>query len=216
MIRVIVVDDHPVVCAGLARLLSAEGDIEVIATALDGSTAAALDATLQPDVLLMDLSMTPVDGVECTRRILAARPGAVVLILAATAAPDNVLSAIDAGAVGFLLKDSEPAAILDAIRAAARGESPLDPRLARTLVADRHSRRAGVKLTEREVEVLRLTSMGLLNKQIARELGIGEKTVKAHLGRIYERLGVTNRADAVAWARDADLVSSGADAGATT
>ena len=216
MIRVIVVDDHPVVSAGIARLLSAEGDIEVVVTALDGERAVALDQTLRPDVLMMDLSMSPVDGVEATRRILAARPAAVVLILAATAAPQNVLSAIDAGAVGFLLKDSEPTAILEAVRAAARGESPLDPRLARTLVEDRHSRRAGVKLTDREVEVLRLTSLGLLNKQIARELGIGEKTVKAHLGRIYERLGVTNRAAAVAWARDADLVSAGADAGTTT
>lgn len=207
MIRVVVVDDHPVVCAGMARLIGNETDIEVIATALDGEKAIALDAELQPDVILMDLSMQPVDGVEATRRIKAARPGANVLILAATADPPHVLAAIDAGALGFLLKDGEPAHISQGIRSAARGESPLDPRLAATLVQDRHARRAGVKLTDREAEVLRLASKGLLNKQIARELGIGEKTVKAHLGRVYERIGVTNRADAVAWAIDAELAS---------
>ena len=207
MIRVIVVDDHPVVCAGLARLIAAEDDLEVLATALDGEKAIELDRTLRPDVTLMDLSMHPVDGVEATRRIMAQRPDAHVLVLAATADPPHVLAAIDAGALGFLLKDSDPTAIGDGIRAAARGESPLDPRLASTLVRDRHSRRAGVKLTDREAEVLALAAQGMLNKQIARTLGIGEKTVKAHLGRVYERLGVTNRADAVAWALDSDLVT---------
>ncbi len=208
MIRVIVVDDHPVVCAGLARLIAAEDDLEVLATALDGEKAIELDRTLRPDVTLMDLSMHPVDGVEATRRIMAQRPDAHVLVLAATADPPHVLAAIDAGALGFLLKDSDPTAIGDGIRAAARGESPLDPRLASTLVRDRHSRRAGVKLTDREAEVLALAAQGMLNKQIARTLGIGEKTVKAHLGRVYERLGVTNRADAVAWALDSDLVQT--------
>jgi DNA-binding NarL/FixJ family response regulator len=205
MIRVIVVDDHPVVCAGMARLISNEDDIEVVATALDGEKAISLDAELLPDVVLMDLSMQPVDGVEATRRIKSGRPEANVLILAATADPPHVLSAIDAGALGFLLKDGDPALISEGIRSAARGESPLDPRLAATLVRDRHARRAGVKLTDREAEVLKLAARGLLNKQIARELGIGEKTVKAHLGRVYERIGVTNRADAVAWAVEAEL-----------
>jgi len=208
VIRVIVVDDHPVVCAGLARLIAAEDDLEVMATALDGEKAIELDRTLRPDVTLMDLSMHPVDGVEATRRIMAQRPDAHVLVLAATADPPHVLAAIDAGALGFLLKDSDPTAIGDGIRAAARGESPLDPRLASTLVRDRHSRRAGVKLTDREAEVLALAAQGMLNKQIARTLGIGEKTVKAHLGRVYERLGVTNRADAVAWALDSDLAGA--------
>lgn len=214
MIRVIVVDDHPVVCAGMARLIGNEEDIEVVSTALDGEKAVELAVELQPDVVLMDLSMHPVDGVEATRRIRAQRPETNVLILAATADPPHVLSAIDAGALGFLLKDGEPSHIAEGIRAASRGESPLDPRLAATLVRDRHSRRAGVKLTEREAEVLRLASQGLLNKQIARILGIGEKTVKAHLGRVYERIGVTNRADAVAWALDAELVAPGAHAAA--
>lgn len=208
MIRVIVVDDHPVVCAGMARLIANEDDIEVVATALDGEKAIELDRTLRPDVTLMDLSMHPVDGVEATRRIMSQRPDAHVLVLAATADPPHVLAAIDAGALGFLLKDSDPTAIGDGIRAAARGESPLDPRLASTLVRDRHSRRAGVKLTDREAEVLALAAQGMLNKQIARTLGIGEKTVKAHLGRVYERLGVTNRADAVAWALDSDLAGA--------
>jgi len=210
MIRVIVVDDHPVVCAGLARLVGAEDDIEVITTALDGETAIALDAEHRPDVMLMDLSMHPVDGVEATRRIMSNRAEANVLVLAATADPPHVLAAIDAGALGFLLKDSDPTAIAEGIRSAARGESPIDPRLALTLVRDRHERRSGLKLTDRESEVLKLAVRGLPNRQIGEMLGIGEKTVKAHLGRVYERIGVTNRADAVAWAIDTDFVDPSA------
>jgi DNA-binding NarL/FixJ family response regulator len=205
MIRVIVVDDHPIVCAGLARLIGSESDIEVVATALDGARGVELFLELQPDVLLTDLSMQPLDGVDTTRRLLARQPDARILVLAATADPPHVLAAIDAGALGFLLKDSEPEAIVQGIRAAARGESPLDPRLAATLVRDRHTRRVGVKLTDREAEVLRLAAQGMLNKQIGRVLGIGEKTVKAHLGRVYERLGVTNRADAVAWVLESKI-----------
>ncbi len=210
MIRVIVVDDHPVVCAGLARLIGAEDDIEVITTALDGETAIALEAEHRPDVMLMDLSMHPVDGVEATRRIMSNRSDAHVLVLAATADPPHVLAAIDAGALGFLLKDSDPTAIAEGIRSAARGESPIDPRLALTLVRDRHERRSGMKLTDRESEVLKLAVRGLPNRQIGEKLGIGEKTVKAHLGRVYERIGVTNRADAVAWALDTDFVDPSA------
>lgn len=212
MIRVIVVDDHPVVCAGLARLIGAEDDIDVIATSLDGETAIRLESEHRPDVMLMDLSMHPVDGVEATRRIMTANPNAHVLVLAATADPPHVLAAIDAGALGFLLKDSDPTAIAEGIRSAARGESPIDPRLALTLVRDRHGRRSGMKLTERETEVLRLAAMGMPNRRIGDQLGIGEKTVKAHLGRVYERIGVTNRADAVAWAIDTDLVDPSAAA----
>ncbi|MFM7684317.1 MAG: response regulator [Actinomycetota bacterium] len=211
MIRVIVVDDHPIVCAGLARLIGSEDDIDVVGTALDGATGIELHMELQPDLMLTDLSMQPIDGVETTRRLLARRPDARILVLAATADPPHVLAAIDAGAMGFLLKDSEPESIVQGIRAAVRGESPLDPRLAATLVRDRHSRRVGVKLTDRETEVLRLVMQGMLNKQIGRTLGIGEKTVKAHLGRVYERLGVTNRADAVAWALEADLFGNDSD-----
>lgn len=211
MIRVIVVDDHPIVCAGLARLIGAESDIEVVATALDGARGVELFLELQPDVLLTDLSMQPLDGVDTTRRLLARQPDARILVLAATADPPHVLAAIDAGALGFLLKDSEPEAIVQGIRAAARGESPLDPRLAATLVRDRHTRRVGVKLTDREAEVLRLAARGMLNKQIGRVLGIGEKTVKAHLGRVYERLGVTNRADAVAWALESQMLDAVSD-----
>ncbi len=210
MIRVIVVDDHPVVCAGLARLIGAEDDIEVITTALDGETAIALEAEHRPDVMLMDLSMHPVDGVEATRRIMLNRSDAHVLVLAATADPPHVLAAIDAGALGFLLKDSDPTAIAEGIRSAARGESPIDPRLALTLVRDRHERRSGMKLTDRESEVLKLAVRGLPNRQIGEMLGIGEKTVKAHLGSVYERIGVTNRADAVAWALDTDFVDPSA------
>ena len=186
----------------------AEDDIDVVATGHDGDVAITLDAELQPDVVLMDLSMRNIDGIEATRRIVNSRDGAKVLILAGTVDTARVLAAIDAGAVGFLIKDNDPTAIADGIRAAARGESPLDPRIARALVTDRYGRRAGVNLTERELEVLQMAANGMLNKQIGRALGIGEKTVKAHLGRIYDRLGVTNRTDAVAWALSAELVTS--------
>lgn len=208
MINVIVVDDHPIVCDGLARMLDAEADIDVVATGHDGDEAISLDAQLRPDVVLMDLSMRRVDGIEATRRIVQTRPEARVLILAGTVDGDRLLSAIDAGAVGFLIKDNDPQAISDGIRAAARGESPLDPRMARALVTDRHERRSGVSLTDRELQVLQMAADGMLNKQIGRALGIGEKTVKAHLGRIYDRIGVTNRTDAVTWAIAAELVTA--------
>jgi DNA-binding NarL/FixJ family response regulator len=207
MISVLVIDDHPIVCDGLARMLAAEDDIDVIGTGHDGDVAITMDADLRPDIVLMDLSMRNIDGIEATRRIVNSRDGAKVLILAGTVDTNRVLAAIDAGAVGFLIKDNDPTAIADGIRAAARGESPLDPRIARALVTDRYGRRAGVNLTERELEVLQMAANGMLNKQIGRALGIGEKTVKAHLGRIYDRLGVTNRTDAVAWALSAELVT---------
>ena len=206
MTRVAVVDDHTIVRDGIARLVDAEPDLEVVAALADGDTAAVLLGTNHVDVILMDLSMVRVDGVEATRRIVSADPDARVVILAASATADQVLAAIDAGAVGFLLKDSPSELLVEAVRAAARDESPIDPRLARMLVDDRQLRVGGVRLSQRRTQILQLAADGLLNKQIAHTLGITEKTVKAHLTHVYERLGVTGRSEAIELALELDII----------
>jgi DNA-binding NarL/FixJ family response regulator len=206
MTSVAVVDDHTIVRDGIARLVDAEPDLEVVAILADGETAVERLGANHVDVIVMDLSMVRVDGVEATRRIVSADPNARIVILAASATPDQVLAAIDAGAVGFLLKDSPSDLLLDAIRAAARDESPIDPRLARMLIDDRHVRVGGARLSHRRTEILQLAADGLLNKQIAHTLGITEKTVKAHLTHVYERLGVTGRAEAIEMALELDII----------
>ncbi|HSP29985.1 MAG TPA: response regulator transcription factor [Ilumatobacteraceae bacterium] len=214
MMTVAVVDDHAIVRDGIARLVDAEEDLEVVAILTDGATAADLLGATHVDVILMDLSMDGVDGVEATRRIVSADPGARIVILAASADPEQVMAAFDAGAVGFLLKDSESSLLLDGVRAATRDESPIDPRIARMLVDDRHDRLGRVRLSKRRTEILQLASDGLLNKQIARTLGITENTVKAHLTRVYERLGVTGRAEAIETALDLEIIQQHNGAGA--
>ena len=199
MIRVLVVDDHTIVRVGLQRLLDQAGDIEVVGVADRGEDALELDARLRPDVVLMDLSMPGMSGVESTRRICAEREEALVVILTATTEHDRVLDAIDAGAVGYLVKDADPAALADAVRSAAAGNAPLDPRAARHLL---RGRRPAPTLTDREQDVLQLVSKGLANKIIARRLGISERTVKAHLTRVFAELGVSDRTQAALWARE--------------
>jgi DNA-binding NarL/FixJ family response regulator len=158
-------------------------------------------------VVLMDLSMPGVDGVEATRRILGGHPDTAVVVLTSYADRDRILDALDAGAIGYLLKDAEPAELLQGIRSAARGESPLDPRAARTVLGARRERRALGDLTDREREVLALVAKGLANKQIARSLGITERTVKAHLTSVFQRIGVTDRTSAALWAQRHRLVA---------
>lgn len=199
-IRVLVVDDHPVVRDGLVQLLTAADDVEVVGAAVNGAEAIELAGADTPDVVLMDLSMPVMDGCEATRRILAADPAARVLILTSFTDQDGILDALDAGAVGYILKDAEPAELLGAIRAVARGESPLDPKVAAALLRSRTVRRQDAELTGREREVLALVGAGLANKQIARRLGISEKTVKAHLTSVFHRIGVTDRTQAALWA----------------
>lgn len=200
MIRVLIADDHPMMRSGLTQLLETTDDLSVVAAASDGAEAIALDAEHRPDVVLMDISMPGIDGVEATRAITAARPDANVVMLTSFAEQDRVLAALDAGAVGYLLKDADPAELLRAVRAGAAGEAPFSPRAANALLA-RHRRAAApsAMLTTRESEVLELVAEGLANKLIARRLGISEKTVKAHLTSIYSSLGVTDRTQAALW-----------------
>lgn len=200
MIRVVVADDHRVVRVGLEQLLATFEDIEAVGFAAGGEEAVTLCRELEPDVLLLDLSMPDLDGIEVTTSLREQAPGTRVVVFTSFSDRERIVRALDAGAIGYLLKDAEPDEILGAIRAAARGESPLAPRAAAELLADRKGRPHAVELTGREREVLRLVVDGLANKQIARRLGISEKTVKGHLTNLFQRIGVADRTQAALWA----------------
>ena len=201
-VRVLLVDDHRLVRAGLESLLATAGDLAVVGSAADGAEAVALARETSPDVVLMDLSMPGMDGVEATRAIAAAHPDVQIVVLTSFSDRERILDAIDAGAVGYLLKDAEPEELLRGVRAAARGESPLHPKVARALLRSRSERRPAVaELTDREREVLSLVGRGLANKQIGRALGISERTVKAHLTSVFQRIGVADRTSAALWAQ---------------
>jgi len=199
VIRVLIADDHPLARAGLEHLLGALDDIAVVGVASGGEEAVRLAGEHEPDVVLMDLEMPDMDGIETTQALRARQPGAAVVVLTSFSDRERILAALDAGAVGYLLKDADPDELARAIRAAARGEAPLHPLAARELL-DRH--RAGPQLTDRESEILALVAQGLPNKLIARRLAISERTVKGHLTRVFERIGVTDRTQAALWARD--------------
>jgi DNA-binding NarL/FixJ family response regulator len=200
-IKVVLVDDHAMVRLGLEQLLSAADGIEVVGAAGDGGEAVKIVQMTSPDVVLMDLQMPDVDGVTATRRIVAADDSVQVVVLTSFSDSERIVAALDAGAVGYLLKDAEPEDLLEGVRAAARGESPLHPKAARQLLTARSaSRGAQIDLTPREAEVLGLVRQGLANKQIARRLGISERTVKAHLTSTFQRIGVADRTQAALWA----------------
>jgi len=198
-IRVVLVDDHGVIRAGLRQLLAGTDDIEVVGEAEDGAGAVEVVARTRPDVVLMDLQMPGVDGVTATRMIVERGLGADVLVLTSYSDSDRIVGALDAGAVGYLLKDADPEDVLAGIRAVSRGESPIHPKAARTLLGARSGSR-DVQLTARETEVLALGREGLSNKQIARRLDISERTVKAHLTSAFARIGVADRTQAALWA----------------
>jgi DNA-binding NarL/FixJ family response regulator len=200
MISVLVAEDHTVMRGGLVELLSVADDLEVVGTAVDGAEAIELAEELRPDVVLMDISMPDVDGIRATGSILEARSETRVVMLTAFSDRDRVVAALDAGAIGYLLKDSEPQEVLEAVRAAARGDAPLAPRAARQLLAAR-SEEQRVDLSKREREVLALVAEGLPNKLIARRLEISEKTVKTHLTSVFQRIGVSDRTQAALWAQ---------------
>ncbi len=198
-VSVVLVDDHRLVRVGLRSLLESTPEFTVIGEAGEGREAIALVSRLRPDVVLMDLSMPVMDGVAATREITAQHLEVRVLVLTSFTDRARVHEVLAAGAIGYVLKDAEPAQLLEAVRAAARGEVPLDPRVAGALLP---SSGDGPSLSPREEEVLRLVAQGLANKQVARALGITERTVKAHLGRVYREIGVLDRTSAALWARE--------------
>ena len=198
VIRVVLVDDHAVIRAGLQQLLAGTADIEVVGQAENGREALEVVRRLRPDVVLMDLQMPGVDGVAATRMIMAEKLGVDVLVLTSYSDSERIVAALDAGAVGYLLKDADPDDVLQGIRAVSRGESPIHPRAARTLLGIRAGS-SQIQLTSRETEILRLVREGLANKQIARRLEISERTVKAHLTSAFARIGVADRTQAALW-----------------
>ena len=200
MIRVLLADDHGVIRDGLGRLISALDDVELAGVAADGAEAVKQCALLEPDVVLMDLDMPVLDGIEATKRIVAAQPRVAVLVLTSFSDRPRIMGALEAGACGYLLKDVDADEVAEGVRAAARGESPLDPRAARTILDARSAPDPFAGLSEREREVLGLLVEGLPNKLIARRLEISEKTVKSHLTRIFRELDVTDRTQAALWA----------------
>lgn len=200
MIRVLIADDHAMVREGLASVLTADGDIEIVATAADGAAAVEAVATHVVDVVVMDLSMPVLDGIAATRSVRSTAPDVRVLVLTSFGDRDRVRRALAAGATGYQLKDAEPKDLRAAVRAVHAGHAPLDARVAGALLPEPAS--IGDGLSAREEEVLRLVATGLANKQVAVALGISERTVKAHLGSIFRQLGVADRTSAALWARD--------------
>ena len=199
-IRVAIADDHRVVRVGLEQLLATFDDVELVGSAEGGEQAVTICTAERPDVLLLDLSMPDLDGIEVTRRLAEGAPETRIVVFTSFSDRERIVQALDAGAIGYLLKDAEPDEIHAAIRAASRGESPLAPKAAAALLAERGTRPTTVDLTAREREVLALVVAGMANKQIARRLGISEKTVKGHLTNLFQRIGVADRTQAALWA----------------
>jgi len=210
-IRVLVADDHVVVRQGIRALLATEPDIEVVGEAENGREAVAETDRLQPDVILMDLVMPEMDGIEAIRRITAQQPEARILVLTSFAADDKVFPAIKAGALGYLLKDSEPEELVGAIHQVHRGESSLHPAVARKLLQElsRPPKKPPTPepLTEREVEVLRLVAQGRSNQEIAEELVISEATARTHVSNILRKLHLASRTQAALYALREGLAS---------
>lgn len=204
MIRILVADDHPVVRSGIVALLSTADDVEVMGEAEDGGRAVELALQLRPDLVLMDLRMPVLDGDEATARILAADPGIRVVVLTTYESDESILTAIEAGASGYLLKAAPQEEILAGIRSVARGEVALAPSIAALLV--RRVKAPTVTLTDRETEVLALVAQGLSNPSIAKRLYLGEATVKTHLLHVFEKLGVNDRTRAVTLAMELGLL----------
>jgi DNA-binding NarL/FixJ family response regulator len=208
VIRVLVVDDHPVVRSGLIGMLAVTDDIEVVGEAGDGSEALALVESIRPDVVLMDLRMPRRDGVSATGAIVSRYPSTRVLVLTTYDTDTDILHAVEAGAAGYLLKDTLHADLLDGIRAAARGETVLAPPVAARLMSRLRTPTtpAATQPSPRELEVLAAVARGLSNVEIGRELFIGEATVKTHLQRLFAKLDVDDRTRAVTVAIERGLL----------
>lgn len=209
VLRLLIVDDHPVVRTGLRGMFESDARFSVVGEAADGAEGAELAAELRPDVVLMDLQMAGVDGVEGIRRIRARPGGPPVLVLTTYDSDVQILRAIEAGAAGYLLKDSPREVLFDAVRSTAAGGSPLAPTVAARLLgrlSPGSPSRGADSLTMRELEVIRLVARGASNREIARDLRISEATVKTHLLKIFERLGVADRTSAVTTALERGLI----------
>jgi DNA-binding NarL/FixJ family response regulator len=205
-IRVLIADDHEIVRVGITRLLESSDRIEVVGVARDGEEAVERCRECDPDVVLMDLQMPVMDGIEATRVISRRENGPSVVVLTSFSDRRRITAALDSGAAGYLLKDSEPEELLAGIEAAAQGASPLAPRVAATLVEERRAGGTPEAISDREREVLALLGAGVANKQIAFRLGISPKTVKSHLSHIFRQIGVNDRLQAALWARRHGLV----------
>jgi DNA-binding NarL/FixJ family response regulator len=217
-IRILIVDDQAMVRQGFGALLNAQPDLEVVGDAADGAAAVAAAAELDPDVILMDVRMPELDGLEATRRILAGRPERPrVLMLTTFDLDDYVYEALRAGASGFLLKDAPADELVHAVRVVAAGDALLAPSVTRRLIADfagraregRPQLAAVSSLTPRETDVLRLIARGLSNAEIAAELFVAEQTVKTHITRILTKTGLRDRAQAIVFAYESGLVVAG-------
>jgi len=210
-IRVFVAEDHAIVRKGICALLTLEPGIEVVGEAGNGLEAVRAIPACQPDVILMDLVMPEMDGIEAIQRIVARQPAARILVLTSFATDDKVLPAIKAGALGYLLKDSEPRDVVEAIRQVHRGEPSLHPRIARKLMQELAESPdqppTADPLTEREMEVLRLVAQGKSNRDIAGELTITEGTVRVHVSSILGKLHLASRTQATLYALREGLVS---------
>jgi DNA-binding NarL/FixJ family response regulator len=204
-VRVLIADDHPVVRSGIRGMLAPDPGFEVVGEAADGAEAVALTLRERPDVVLMDLRMPELDGASATAEIRARRPETQILVLTTYDTDSDIVRAIDAGAIGYLLKDVPHEEIARAVRAAARGEPVLAPAVAARLM-DRSRGAAGDALTGRELDVLRLAARGLSNSEIAQELFVSATTVKAHLAHTYRKLGVNDRTAAVTTALERQII----------
>lgn len=204
-VSVLIVDDHAIIRKGLSDLFGARAEFDVVGTASDGADAVRRASESRPDVVLMDLSMPGIDGVEATRQVLDASPQSKVVILTSFTEADRITQAVAAGAIGYLLKDAEPDALIAGVRSAAAGDAPFDARAARALLPSHTKARPEDQLTPREIEILKLVVAGLPNKSIARQLGISEKTVKTHLTNVFAAIGVSDRTAAAIWAERTGL-----------
>lgn len=206
-IRVVVADDHPIVRQGVVALLEDESDIQVVADVADGRAAVSAALSDDPDVVLMDLRMPEMDGVEATRAVRERRPEVAVLVLTTYDTDEAIVRAVDAGAAGYMLKDSPTEDLVNAVRRAAAGETVLAPPITKRLV-ERIHKVSPDALTSREIEVLREVANGNTNAEVAERLHISEATVKTHLFHIYDKLAVSDRAAAVARAYERGVLTS--------
>jgi two-component system, NarL family, response regulator LiaR len=206
-IRILIADDHAVVRQGLRMFLGLDPDFRIVGEAVDGAQAVALARQLRPDVVLMDLLMPGMDGIQATAAIRSELPDTEVVALTSVLEDNAVIGAVRAGAIGYLLKDAQPDELRGAICAAAAGQVQLSPKAAERLMREVRAPENPEKLTEREVEVLRLLADGQSNKEIARTLTIGEKTVKTHVSNILGKLGVVSRTQAALYAARIGLVA---------